>query len=127
MGYAETTAILRRKYNRGEINRQEFAAARALLETQVLDDADFTLLTIEDEHILSGIALSDTHNINSTDASILAAYLAFARSLPPDDLPCILVAADMRLLRAALAEGLSVLNPETLAPDELPDFFANIA
>ncbi len=124
IGYAETTAILRRKYNRGEISRAEFASARALLESEVLDSLDFILLSIEDEDVLEGIALSDKHNINSTDASILAAYLGFARSLPPEDLPCVLVAADQRLLRAALVEGLDALNPEIFAAADVAAFLA---
>ncbi len=122
IGYAETTAILRRKYNRGEINQREFASARALLESEVLDSIDFVLLTIQDEDVLERIILSDTHNINSTDASILAAYLNFARSLPSEDLPCVLVAADQRLLRAARVEGLDVLNPETFAAADVAAF-----
>ena len=122
MGYAETAAILRRKFNRGQMNQNDFDDGRQVLENDVLYSGRFILLTIQDEHVLEGIALSDKHNINSTDASILAAYLAFARSLPPQDLPCVLVAADQRLLRAALVEGLDVLNPETFAAADVAAF-----
>lgn len=46
MGYAETSAILRRKFNGGLITPTEFQQARLLLQTEVLLNPGFDLLTI---------------------------------------------------------------------------------
>lgn len=126
MGYAETCAILRRKRNQGAITASAFSSARRLLDTEVFYGVSFDLLSIEDAAILSGIALADAHNINSTDAAILATYLDYTRSLLPTDPRCVLVASDLRLLRAATAEGLKTFNPETILPTDVPGFIASL-
>jgi hypothetical protein len=82
-------------------------------------------MTIDDTAVLTGIALADTHNVNSTDAAILAVYLDYARSLSTTDPICVLVAADQRLIRAAAAEGIQTLNPETLPAADVPGFLAS--
>ncbi len=58
-----------------------------------------------------------SHNINSADAAILAAYLRFQRATSK---PCLLIASDRRLNRAAEAEGLKSLNPEEVAAGDVP-------
>jgi predicted nucleic acid-binding protein len=118
--YAEVCASLRRKRNAGFIDQAAFAAARSLLRAEVLDATGFLLMTIDDEAILLGIALSDQHNLNASDAAILAAYLRYARGLSPPQSPCLLVTADRRLLRAAAAEGLEVINPEQVQAGQVP-------
>ncbi len=125
--YAETAAILRRKRNNRQLSQQDYTDARLLLEDDVLNSNRFTLLSTLDEDILAGIALSDAHNINSTDAAILAAYLRYAEFVSADEPICVLVAADNRLLRAAESEGLKTLNPETIAPADLPAFLASLS
>lgn len=79
LGYAETAAVIRRRWNRGTLTEAEYARGRDLLEQEVLLDAQFTLLTIEDAAILEGVALTDQYNLNASDAAILAAYLRLAR------------------------------------------------
>lgn len=125
IGYAETAAILRRKLNQGDIDFAGFQQARLLLEAEVLLSTGFGLLSVEDTDVLDGVALTDLHNINSTDASILATYLRRARSQPPSAPACVLVAADRRLLRAAEAEGLRTLNPELVPAADIPAFLAH--
>jgi hypothetical protein len=78
---------------------------------------------VEFGDILGGIDMIDRHNLNSADASILASFLGFAQVHPPGTI-CIVVAADRRLLRAAQAEGLRTLNPELIAPADVPAFVA---
>ena len=67
---------------------------------------------------LAGIALCDRHNLNASDAAILATYLEYARTVPTTR--CAVVSSDQRFLRAALAEGLRALNPELIAPPDVP-------
>lgn len=76
VGYAESAAILRRKLNQGDIDFTAFQQARLLLETEVLFSALFGLLSVTDDDVLTGISLTDLHNINSADAAILAACFA---------------------------------------------------
>ena len=125
--YAETAAILRRKWNNRQLLQKDYTEARQFLEEEVLESNRFTLLSTLDEDVLAGIVLSDTHNINSTDAAMLAAYLRYAEFVSEDEPTCVLVAADARLLRAAQAEGLKTLNPETLVPADLPAFLAALS
>ena len=116
-GYLETYAILRRRYNAGAFDRKALTDAVTALQSEVTT-GNFNLLSISDRMIFSAASLADAHNMNSADATILAAYLNFQSSLPRNSPACLLVASDKRLLRAAAAEGLQILDPESLSPSE---------
>ena len=118
-GYAECASILNRKRNSKLINAATYATSVTTLQQEVLLSGQFKILTIEDEQILGGLPLLVKHNLNSNDAAILATYLRFQQRLPPGSPPCLLVAVDQRLLRAAEAEGLGTLNPEAAAPQDI--------
>lgn len=126
-GYAECYAILHRMRNSRQMTAVTFTQAATRLQGEVLTAGDFGLLSIEDDCILAGLTLITKYNINSNDAAILATYLQYARSLPPGGPPCVLVAADGRLLRAAQAEGLAGLNPELVAEADVPAFLAALS
>ena len=126
IGYAETCAILRRKRNQGAITASAFMIARSLLDSEAFHYGHFDLMTIDDTAVLAGIALADTHNINSTDAAILTVYLDFSRSLSITDPACVLVASDRRLVRAAAAEGMQTLNPEALLASDVSAIIASL-
>jgi hypothetical protein len=81
------------------------------------------VLGLEFDDILDGIESVKRHNLNSTDGAILQAFLRHATSLRPLGVS-VLAASDERLLRAAKAEGLEVLNPETVNAADLPAFLA---
>ena len=118
-GYAECASILNRKRNSKLINAATYATSVTALQQEVLLTGQFKILTIEDEQILAGLPLLVKHNLNSNDAAILVTYLRFQQSLPLGSPPCILIAADQRLLRAAQVEGLETLNPEAAAPQDM--------
>ena len=122
-GYLETYAILRRCFNAGAFDRKALTDAVTALQSEVID-GDFDLLSIRDELIFSAASLVDAHNMNSADAAILAAYLRLRSSLPRNSPTCLLVASDKRLLRAAIAEGLQTLDPESLSPDAASAFIS---
>ncbi len=113
-GYAETYGILLRRYNGGVLRQITFNNAIGSLQAEVIDRSGFNLLSISDALVFGSLSLMAAHNINSADAAILATYLRFQRSVSE---PCLLVASDKRLLRAAMAEGLNGLNPEEVGPD----------
>jgi predicted nucleic acid-binding protein len=123
LSYSETCGVLVRKRNGGALAVATFSAARSALRDEIIDDPDFGVLAVEFGDILDGVALIDRRNLNSADASILAAFLSFAHEQPADT-ACVLAAADQRLLRAARAEGLRTLNPERMDPANVPAFLA---
>ena len=123
MGYSETFAALLRKHNQGAMNATALTAAQAAMRNEVIDDPDFVVLALEFDDILDGIELIARHNLNSTDAAILQAYLRYTGPTRPAGVS-VLLASDKRLLRAAKAEGLEVLNPEAVQPVDVPAFLA---
>src|SRR5262249_42231168 len=83
LGYAETYSTLIRRHNRGSLNLPAFIAAKTALRNEVINSADFVLLTVDDAAILNGVTLMEQHNLNATDAAILALVLRYIRALPP--------------------------------------------
>ena len=127
ISYAETYSILLRKLNRREIARSTFDKAWSSLRADLIYDPDFVLLPVTDTAIYSGIALMQAYNINSTDATLLTMFLRYKQSFPLEgDTIFVLVASDNRLLRAAEAEGLIAVDPETLAEADIPAFLASL-
>jgi hypothetical protein len=63
--------------------------------------------------VTTSFPLIVAHALNSTDAVLLKSALAIARRLRAAGDDLVLVASDQRLLRAALAEGLTGFDPET--------------
>ncbi len=123
MSYSETFAALLRKHNQGVLTVTAFTAAQAALRNEIIDDPDFVVLGLEFDDILDGIELIKRHNLNSTDGAILQALKKHAGPIRPSVIS-VLVASDQRLLRAAKAEGLHVLNPEIILAADVPQFLA---
>lgn len=126
LGYAETYSILLRQRNAGRLDVISFGMAVTALENEVLQAAEFELLAIDTAAILAGISLMKQHNINSSDAAILAVYLRYSQSQVSGAFTCLLVASDKRFLRAAQAEGLATLNPEAVLPADVPALLAGL-
>jgi hypothetical protein len=126
MGYAETYSVLLRKRNRGDITEPSFRSAVSLLQAEILDSADFALLTISDLAVLGGIEQIKRYNLNASDAAILTAYLSYASAESAAGSLCVLVAADQRLLHAARTEGLPTLNPELHPATDIPALLAGL-
>jgi predicted nucleic acid-binding protein len=124
LGYTETYAVLKRKRNRGTIDALTFANAISLLQDQVIYDPDFGVLPLEPDAILASISLIESHNLNASDAAILTAYLRYSQSTSLAGSTCILIVADQRFYRAALAEGLPALDPEDLSAADVSAFLA---
>jgi predicted nucleic acid-binding protein len=124
-GYAETYSILVRARNRGTVDASEFSDSISSLQWEVLGGTGMTVVEVEDDDILAGIPLIAEHNINSTDAAILACALRLVSVQSEDDPRLVLVAADRRLLRAAAAEGLATLNPETFTGIDVAGWLAS--
>ena len=126
LSYAETFSLLLRKHNRGDVSATVFSAAVRSLQAETVASDDFNLLAITDRDIVTGVGYMRKYNVNSSDAAILAAFLRYADGQTPGSPTCFLVAADQRLLRAASAEGLATLNPESVAPADVPALLSNL-
>ncbi len=121
-GYIETYSLLLRRYNSGILKAVDFTDAVHLLEAEVGANANFALLSVSDDALFASIAVMHKHNLNSTDAAILAMLLRTLPSPVPPDF--VLIAADKRLLRAASAEGMKTLDPAALPAPDVPAFLA---
>jgi predicted nucleic acid-binding protein len=124
-GYAETLSVLVRKRNRGQISPATFAAAKSLLRLEILENPDLNLIAVDVATVLDGIELIERHNLNESDAATLAAFLRYSKTPSIAGQPVVVIGSDNRLLRAAQAEGLMVLNPETLSATDVPRFLAS--
>ena len=78
------------------------------------------MVHLASDAIISSIALADKHNLNSTDAALLYLFLDDSQA---QTVSCVLLVADARFARAATAEGLTCLNPETVTSADLLPFF----
>jgi predicted nucleic acid-binding protein len=116
LGYAETAGVLLRKVNGRQITRREFLDGRSELRASVLLSPRFDLVTVDNADILAGMALTVRHNINTSDAAILAAYLRLTTAPRHGTL---LIVSDHRLERAARNEGLATLDPARTNPEAL--------
>src|SRR5687768_15744835 len=89
VGYAETYSILLRRLNSGVLDIPTFSMAASALETEVVVGEDFGLMSITDT-----IVIMRKHNLNSTDAAIVALLVGYGRT--PGSETVLLIAADKR-------------------------------
>lgn len=125
-GYSETYSLLRRKREDRRISTAVFTQAVSALQLELLG-YEFDLLTVDDDAILYGAVFIERYSLNSVDAALLTTWLRYVQALPTEERSsCVLVAADQRLVRAAIAEGLTALNPETFPAADVPTFLASL-
>jgi predicted nucleic acid-binding protein len=108
----EILSVLVRRRNAGTHSIANFEQAVASFDAEIVRAAAVTNASVTSRLVKSSLPFIVAQSINSTDALILKSALAIARKVRRvgDDL--VLVASDQRLLRAAQADGLTVLNPE---------------
>ena len=114
--YAETLSVLLRKRNGAEISPMAFQRAAEALRNDVIESPTFEIAAVSDTDFLEGTGFVLRHNLNATDAAILSVYLRQMRVQAVGGDRSILIASDRRLLRAAEAEGLPTIDPETSSP-----------
>ncbi|MDX2030790.1 MAG: type II toxin-antitoxin system VapC family toxin [Blastocatellia bacterium] len=119
VGIAEVAAILVRKRNAKVIPVALYSQAIVNFSAEILSQPELRVIPATAAMATDSIVLIGRHSINATDAILLCSALELAESFRSraDDL--ILVASDLRLLRAAEAEGLAVFNPETQTAEDL--------
>ncbi|MFQ6058177.1 MAG: type II toxin-antitoxin system VapC family toxin [Anaerolineae bacterium] len=114
--FTEAAAALNRKKNAASIPEHEFPS---IIQELAADFDTFHLQKANTEDARQSVALIFAHNLNATDALHLYLALELHKLLTLADAQVVLVTADARLVRAAQAEGLAALNPETATPTDL--------
>ena len=119
VGIAEVASILVRKRNANVIPADLYSLAIVNFSAEILSQPELRIIPATAAMATDSIVLIGRHSINATDAILLRSALDLADSLRSraDDL--ILVASDLRLLRAAEAEGLAIFNPEAQTVEDL--------
>lgn len=112
IGVLEIISVLVRKRNDGRLSPKLFTQAMLELNKEVIEDAAFSVASVDDELFLSALDLIAQHNINATDAIILRSCLNLQQVLQNQGHRLVLWSCDKRLLRAAQHEGVEVFDPE---------------
>jgi len=112
IGAGEVVSILVRKRNAGIISTQDYADATTLFETEIIRSKTINKMSVTSRLVIGSFSLIVAHSINATDAVTLKSALAIARKRRSSGDELVVVASDLRLLRAAQAEGLLNFNPE---------------
>jgi predicted nucleic acid-binding protein len=119
VGLAEVAFVLVRRRHAGRLSDAEYHRAMHDFSTEVCTPPSVRRVPADDLLARAAFPLIESHSINSTDAMVLRAALDLAATLRPSGDDLFLVASDLRLLRAAQAEGLKTFNPETQSPADL--------
>ena len=109
----EIISILVRKKNAGILTDVVFTQAMSNFRSEVLDDAHFSLVSITNSLIEASYQLIEKYSLNATDALILQSAVEVVTTFGRADNNLVLITSDLRLLRAAQAEGVLTFNPET--------------
>jgi predicted nucleic acid-binding protein len=112
IGILEIVSVLVRKRNDGRLSPNLFAQALVELNQEIVENAAFSVASMDDDHLMSALSLIGQHNINSTDAIVLRSCLNLQRILQNQGHWLVLWSCDKRLLRAAQHEGVDVFDPE---------------
>lgn len=112
LGLTEVAAALNRHKNEGRLPELlvQQAVARLLLEA-----SDMDVQPLSEAIVMGSLLYISRHNVNASDALYLHQTLLLRNLLGFVDHDVVLVASDHRLLRAATAEGIAVLDPEAAA------------
>jgi predicted nucleic acid-binding protein len=115
----EVIAVLNRRRNELAMPDDEYGRVVARL---LADVTRFTHWRVQDQDILNAAALIPAHNLNTSDALHLYTALRLVRILNRTGQDqVVMVAADRRLLRAASAEGMAILDPEAATLREVSE------
>lgn len=114
LGFLEIVAVLNRHRNDGRLGDRLFQQALLRLADEA---AQMRFLPLTDDVAARALDLVMRHNLNASDALYLRQMLDWQAGCDPQTESLALIAADERLLRAAQAEGITTLDPETADPD----------
>jgi uncharacterized protein len=111
-GVGEVISVLIRRRNGGAISAAACQQSLVALRTEILNQPDIEKVERLSPQVVNSWLLIDQHSLNSTDALILQCALDYASNLRVAGFNLVFVSADVRLIRAAKAEGLQTIHPE---------------
>lgn len=114
----ETISVLNRKKNEKGIKDDDF---RKITASFLNDTISFSIVSVNDNLILSSLSYVLKHNLNSADALHLKSIVNVREIIKDFGGKVVLVASDKRLVRAAKLEGFEVIDPETETEDKVRD------
>lgn len=106
----ETLSILNRRRNEAHILLPDFIVSLRGVVREIKGFSHY--LVIDDRFLISSVKYAIKHNINSADAVHLAVALSLRDVLRQSDDDLVCMTADKRLVRAARAEALTIIDPE---------------
>ncbi len=109
----ELVSVVVRAMNAGRLRRNEATATLQGMDQSIVNHPSFGWIECDAEDIRRSLPLIVRHSVNGTDALVLWTGMNTVPWLQTAGSPVILVASDVRLVRAARKEGLTVFNPET--------------
>jgi predicted nucleic acid-binding protein len=112
----EAVSVLVRKRNRGDLTLRDMRTATSRLVSESLSMQEES---VDSNDARASIQYITRYNLNATDALHLFLALRMHGTLKK---PVVMVSSDSRLLRAAGAEGLITLNPETSSLSDVRRF-----
>jgi len=116
-GIAETIATINRRRSQVGVRTETYLQ---VVQGIRVNSRGFAYKITRDSDILDAVDLITKHNLNTSDALHLHLALAANKELVGSNLGTLaVVTSDQRLLRAAAAEGLAVLDPEVTTPLEI--------
>lgn len=116
---AEVMSLLVRKKNANRLSATAFSQALIDFGAEIVYAARLRKMVADNTLVTAALSLIEVHSINATDSIILRSALDLAAQLRADGNDLVLVASDQRLLRAARAEGMLSLDPETQTEADL--------
>jgi predicted nucleic acid-binding protein len=119
VGLAEVISILIRQRNAGVIPPARFPQLIRDVRAEVGIWSPVRVIPVSNDLADQAFDLIDKHSINSTDAILLRSALDLDASLRASGHELLLVSSDLRLIRAAQAEGLATFNPEAQSAADL--------
>lgn len=118
-GIGEVISILVRVRNRGDLSANKFRQTMSRFNLEIIRNNDIEKHSADLIQVTTSWQWIERHSLNSTDSIILQCVLDKADEFRPDGHNLVLVSADVRLIRAAVATGIQTFNPETDAQTEL--------
>ncbi|MEK7831720.1 MAG: type II toxin-antitoxin system VapC family toxin [Acidobacteriota bacterium] len=113
LGILEVASILRRMRNDGRLPVALYKQVVAEFNNEVIMSGRFLTPEINNQIALSALSLISKHNLNASDVIILRSAINTQNALRQQGDDLMLWTSDKRLVRAAIAEVLTVFNPES--------------
>lgn len=112
LGILEVASILRRMRNDGRLPVVLYKQVVAEFNNEVITSGRFLTPEINNQIAISALSLISKHNLNASDVVILRSAINTQNALRKQGDDLMLWTSDNRLVRAAVAEGITVFNPE---------------